>query len=170
MSRHFIRLLLVCVFSTLLPIAPSYGEVPRNTHIFAMVQLNHNCRADRRYIGEFVRIAIYRSNADRYYTYMMSTAGQVFESGGGRRSSTLDGIDMISELQFSGRRVNYRETGTIMRNGVSAVSTLEVQLTTDGRTCSVNSCSMSTSRNGDSNFCRYRCFAEPCEIRPGPAS
>lgn len=170
MSSHCIRLFLACLYCALISAAPLRAEIPRNSHIFAMVQINHSCNAQRQPTGEFVRVAIYRSNADRYYTYMMSSAGQIFERGGGRQRSTLDGLNFVSELQFSGRRIAYRETGSASRNGISASTTLEVDLTTDGRSCSVNSCSMSTTRNGNSNFCRYRCFPEPCEIRPGPAS
>lgn len=170
MSSTGYRLIGSLTLAFVISAGQSTAEIRPNTHVFAMVELDHICRGERQPTGQYVRVVIYRSNADRYYTYMMSSVGQIFESGGGRQHSTLDGNDMVSELQLAGRRITYRETGSLSQSGRAAISTLEVQINSDGTSCTVNACSMSLSINGDSSLCQYRCWPDACEIRRGPAS
>ncbi len=160
--------LIVCFCTTLSSAA--FSQIEENTHILAMIQINRICRGETQASGEFVRVVIYRSTAGNYNTYMMNRAGAVFGPDGGEERNTLNGVDMLSELDLSGRRIFYREQGTQSAGNRQATATMEVEITADGNSCSVNSCSMEISEAGAEPACQFRCWPEECEVRPGPAS
>jgi len=167
-SLKTLLLLIVCFCSAISSAASA--EIERNTHIFAMIQINTICRGETQATGEFVRVVIHRSTKGNYNTYMMNKAGAAFGPNGGEQRNTLDGVAMLSELNLLGRRIFYREQGTQSSGNRKATVTMEVEITADENSCSVNSCSMDISEVGAEPACRFRCWPEECEVRPGPAS
>jgi hypothetical protein len=146
------------------------AEIAQDTHVYAMIEIDRICRGEKKASGQFVRVAIYRSNKGKYYTYMMSTAGQTFGPEGGSKQSTLDGADMVSELRFSKNKIAYVESGTKSAGNRTVVATMGVEMTADESSCSVQSCSMDVVEAGKGSACAFKCWPIDCEIRKGPAS
>jgi hypothetical protein len=150
--------------------ATAFSEITKNTHVYAMIEIDRICRGESKATGQLTRVAIYRSNKGKYYTYMMSTAGQIFGPEGGSKKSQLDGAEMVSELYFSGNNISYVERGTKSAGSRTAIVRMDVELVADKSSCSVQSCSMEASEAGSGSVCQFRCWPIDCEIRQGPAS
>jgi hypothetical protein len=148
----------------------SFAEISKNTHVYAMIEIDRFCRGDKKPTGQFTRVVVYHSSKGNYFTYMMSTAGQTFGPEGGSKRSTLDGAEMLSVLKFSGPNISYVEQGTQSSGNRTATATMAVEITADGSSCSVSSCSMEVVEAGRGSACQFRCYPEACEIRKGPAS